>query len=660
MCGIGGFLVGREPLPARELEARLWAMIAMLRHRGPDDEGVWTDGRAGLAHARLSIIDTTPAGHQPMGCADASVWITYNGEVYNFADLRKELAALGYPFHSRSDTEVIVNGWHAWGPKILSRLRGMFALAIWDRRARRLTLARDRLGKKPLYYSASRNELLFGSEIKALLAWPGTRRTPDLAAIDRYLSFGYVPAPDTAFVGIHKLPAAHYLSVETHPDGHLREPELVRYWSLPENGGSRPSVSVEELRLHLIAKLEEAVRLRLVSDVPLGAFLSGGIDSSAVVATMARLGSGPVKTFSIGFSEPDYDETRYARMVAERYATDHLEMVVKPDAVAVLPRLVWHYGEPFADPSAIPSYYLAELARREVTVALNGDGGDECFFGYPRYKAMRRLSRLGSTPEWGRNALQALLGMAPPRAQRQLKLPRIRALLRAPSENPGRGYVAALGWFTEQDKEDCYGEAMQDQLRRADLDFLEPYFAGASGLAAGANRADIHTYLPDDLLVKIDVASMAHGLEARSPLLDHVLVEWAVGLPDRLKLARGVSKALFRLAMAPYLPADVVHRPKMGFSCPIDHWFRNELKDLAYDTLGSLDASGRSLFRSAHVRRLLDEHCSMRRDHHQQLWALLMLELWFEMWIDMSPEPPERRAPALAEAGQYRRSSAPL
>jgi len=651
MCGIAGFLLAAGAPPASELEARLWAMITTLRHRGPDDEGVWTDGRAGLAHARLSIIDTTPADHQPMACVDASVWISYNGEVYNFAELRTELTALGYPFRSRSDTEVIVNGWHAWGPSILSRLRGMFALAVWDRRSRRLTLARDRLGKKPLYYAASRDGLVVGSEIKALLAWPGMHRAPNLGAIDRYLSFGYVPAPDTAFVGIRKLPAAHYLSVETHTDGYLGEPELVRYWSLPEIGASRRLHPVEELRRELLARLEEAVRLRLVSDVPLGAFLSGGIDSSAVVATMARVGCGPVKTFSIGFSEQGYDETRYARMVAERYATNHHEFVVKPDAVAVLPRLIWHYGEPFADPSAIPTYYLAELACGEVTVALNGDGGDECFFGYPRYKAMSYLSRLDATPEWSRNVLQALLGMAPRSLQRQLKLPRIRALLRAPSQHPGRGYAAALGWFTEEDKEDCYAEAMQEQLPRADLDLFEPYFAAAGSLVAGANRADLHTYLPDDLLVKIDVASMAHGLETRSPLLDHVFVEWAVGLPDRLKLARGTSKALFKSAMAPYLPAGLMHRPKMGFSCPIDHWFRNEMKELAYDTLLSHRASGRSLFRPTHVRRLLEEHCGMRQDHHQQLWALLVLELWFEMWIDGSPEPPVTQPAALAKIG---------
>jgi len=401
------------------------------------------------------------------------------------------------------------------------------------------------------------------------------------------------------------------------------------------------------------------VRRRLVSDVPLGAFLSGGVDSSAVVAMMARVGCGPVKTFSIGFSEQGYDETRYARMVAERYATDHRELVVEPDAVAVLPRLVWHYGEPFADPSAIPTYYLAELARREVTVALNGDGGDECFFGYPRYKAMHYLSRLEAMPEWSRNVLQGLLAVAPRSVQRQLKIPRIRALLRASRQRPGRGYAAALAWFAEQDKEDCYAEAMREQRQRADLDSLEPYFAATGSLVAGANRADIHTYLPDDLLVKVDVASMAHGLETRSPLLDHVFMEWAVGLPERLKMARGVSKALFKSAMEPYLPADLVYRPKMGFSCPIDHWLRNDLKELAYDTLVSHNASVRGLFRPARVRRLLDEHCSGTRDHHQQLWALLMLELWFEMWID--PPPPGAGHPAaLVETASLRESSAPL
>jgi asparagine synthase (glutamine-hydrolysing) len=633
MCGIAGFLGARAAV-LQEAESRLWAMIATLRHRGPDDEGVWTDGRAGLAHARLSIIDLSPAGHQPMASADQTVWITYNGEIYNFAEIRRELQAGGYRFRSRSDTEVIVNGWHAWGPKVFSRLRGMFALAIWDRRSQQLILARDRLGKKPLYYAATGTPFLFGSEIKALLAWPGVPRIADLSAIDRYLTLGYVPAPDTAFAGVRKLPAAHYLVIETRADGSIAEPELVRYWRLPEPRAARRRQRTSDLQDELVAQLEEAVRLRLISDVPLGAFLSGGIDSSAVVAMMARAGCGRVKTFSIGFSAKGYDETRYARMVAERYATDHKEFVVEPDAVAILPRLVWHYGEPFADPSAVPTYYVAELARREVTVALNGDGGDECFLGYSRYKAMRYLSRLDRMPGWSQVELDRLLALAPRAVQRRLKIPRIRGVLSAPKERPGRRYAFTVVSFTDEDKQHCYLGAMQDHLRRSTLDLLEPYFEQADSLVAGANRADIHTYLPDDLMVKIDVASMAHGLEARSPLLDHVLMEWASGIPDQVKMAHGVTKALFKSAMEPYLPAELLYRRKMGFSCPVDQWFRNELKQLAYDTLLSRSAQERGLFRPDYVLRLLDEHCNLARDHHTRLWGLLMLELWFQMWID--------------------------
>ena len=637
MCGVSGFLA-RAALPGDTAETRLWAMIATLRHRGPDDEGVWTDGRAGIAHSRLSIIDLSPAAHQPMASADGAVWITYNGEVYNFAEIRQELDALGYPFRSRSDTEVIVNGWHAWGPKIFTRLRGMFALAIWDRRSQSLILARDRLGKKPLYYAATTTAFLFGSEIKALLTWPGVPRTADPSAIDRYLTLGYVPAPDTAFAGIRKLPAAHYLVVEARADKNLGAPELVRYWRLPEPRATRRHRRTSDLKRELVGHLEEAVRLRLISDVPLGAFLSGGVDSSAVVATMARVGGGTVKTFSIGFSAKEYDETRYARMVAERYATDHRELVVEPDAVAVLPRLVWHYGEPFADPSAVPTYYVSKLARQEVTVALNGDGGDECFLGYRRYKAMRYVSWLDGMPSWSRAELARLLGLAPLTAQQRFKIPRIRGVLQAPKQRPGRRYAFTLAPFTDEDKEDCYSWAMRDQLGRSALDLLEPYFAEADSLVAGANWADIHTYLPDDLMAKVDVASMAHGLEARSPLLDHVLMEWAVGLPEEVKMARGVTKALFKSAMEPYLPAELLYRPKMGFSCPVDHWFRNEIKELAYDTLLSQSARHRGLFRPDYVQRLLDEHCGFTRDHHTRLWALLMLELWFRMWIDAPAE----------------------
>src|SRR5271166_1910534 len=638
MCGISGFLLPGSTIPRGAAESRLWSMIATLRHRGPDDEGVWTDGRAGLAHARLSIIDLSPARHQPMASADGTAWITYNGEIYNFAEIRLQLEALGYPFRSRSDTEVIVNGWHAWGPKIFSRLRGMFALAIWDQRSRRLILARDRLGKKPLYYALTDTAFLFGSEIKAVLAWPGWSRAADLSAIDRYLTFGYVSAPQTAFAGIRKLPAAHFLVIEALPDGSLAEPEFVRYWRLPEPRAVRRPRRAAELRRELLAQLEEAVRLRLISDVPLGAFLSGGVDSSAVVATMARVGSGTVKTFSIGFSAKEYDETRYARMVAERYATDHEELVVEPDAIAVLPRLVWHYGEPFADPSAIPTYYVSEMARRKVTVALNGDGGDECFLGYNRYRAMRLVSRLDRMPQWSRTKLEQLLALAPRSVQRRFKVPRILGVLQASEAQPWRRYAPTIVAFTDCDKEDGYSELMRAQRESSALDLLKPYFAEADSLVAGANWVDLHTYLPDDLMVKVDVASMAHGLEARSPLLDHVLMEWAAGIPEEIRMARGVTKALFKSAMEPYLPAEVLYRPKKGFGLPVDQWFRHELKELAHDVLLSQNAVERGLFRPGYVEVLLDEHCRLVRDHHPRLWALLMLELWFQMWIDAPAE----------------------
>ncbi|HEU0217891.1 MAG TPA: asparagine synthase (glutamine-hydrolyzing) [Stellaceae bacterium] len=638
MCGIAGVLLAQPNVPRGELEARLWAMTGAVRHRGPDDQEIWTDGLAGLAQARLAVIDLSDAANQPIGSQDGSVWLTFNGEIYNFAAIRADLEKLGYVFRSRGDAEVIANGWHAWGPRVFDRMRGMFALALWDTRARRLILARDRLGKKPLYYAPTRSGLLFGSEIKALLTWPGMSRAPNLTAIDHYLSLQYVPAPETAFAGIHRLPAAHYLAVSPDPDGTWRNAELVRYWRLPEPNAARSGRPSEELERELVAHLDEAVRLRLIADVPLGAFLSGGIDSASIVATMARVGGGRVKTFTIGFGDPRFDETRYARMVAERYGTEHEEHLVEPDAIAVLPRLVWHYGEPFADPSAIPTYYVSEMARRKVTVALNGDGGDEAFLGYPRYQAMQHLARLDRLPGWGRLALARLLTCAPAGLQRELKLQRIRDVLEASAGRAEQRYGGTIVFFADRDKAAGYGEAMRSHLDHSALDLLAPYFAAANGLVAGANWADLHTYLPDDLMVKVDVASMAHGLETRSPLLDHVLLEWVAGIPADVKLAGGRTKALFKRAMEPYLPREVIYRKKMGFGVPIDEWLRAELKPLAYDTLLSPSARERGLFRSDYVRGLLDEHCSGTRDHHYRLWALLMLELWFRMWIDAPAE----------------------
>ena len=634
MCGLAGILLADPAFSTAEIEARLWRMIATIRHRGPDDEGVWTDGLCGLAHARLSIIDLSPAGHQPIATADGAVWLTYNGEIYNFAELRADLVALGYAFRSRTDSEVIVNGWHAWGPALFPRLRGMFALALWDRRARRLILARDRIGKKPVYYAPKAPAFLFASEIKAVLAWPGLTRIPNLGAIGDYLSLQYVPAPDTAFAGIFKLPAAHYLTVEADPAGGWHVSRPVRYWQLPEPQSTGVLPSRAALHAELVAHLEEAVRLRLMADVPLGAFLSGGIDSSSVVAMMARAGTGRVKTFSIGFTDKNFDERRYARIVAERYGTEHEEFVVEPDAVAVLPKLVWHYGEPFADPSAIPTYYVSEMARRRVTVALNGDGGDEAFLGYSRYRAMRHLSQLDRLPRSARLGLAQLLGLAPGALQRRLRLPQIREVLEADAEAPAQRYAGTIAFFTDHQKSEGYGEAMRGQLACSTIDRLAPYFAGHMDLVASANRADLHTYLPDDLMVKVDVASMAHGLETRSPLLDHVLLEWAARIPAQVKMAGGTTKALFKAAMAPYLPREILHRRKMGFGVPLDRWFRGELREMAYDTLLGQRARERELMRPDYVRRLLDEHCAGERNHHTRLWALLMLELWYRTWID--------------------------
>ncbi|MBV8755465.1 MAG: asparagine synthase (glutamine-hydrolyzing) [Hyphomicrobiales bacterium] len=639
MCGLAGFLWLGRGQPPFDAERRLWRMIAPLRHRGPDDEGVWHDGVCGLAHARLSIIDLSPAAHQPMGSGDGRVWISYNGEVYNFMELRRELEAKGYRFRSRSDTEVIICGYQAWGAEVFRRLRGMFAIALWDKSARKLLLARDRFGKKPLYYVKTGDLILFGSEIKALLTWPEVDRAPDLVAIDQYLTLEYVPAPRTAFASVRRVPHAHYLVVQPGAGGWQVE-EPVQYWRVPPPMLANNRAPPSQLAGELVERLTESVKLRMISDVPLGAFLSGGVDSSAVVALMSKIAAGPVKTFSIGFPNKEYDETRYARMVADRYATDHEEMIVEPDAIEVIPKLVWHYGEPFADPSAVPTYYVSQIARRKVTVALNGDGGDEAFMGYGRYDTARRISRFDGMPRAVRRLASAGIPHLPAAVHRRYgnRLSAFAELIAGSDQRPSQRYAFTIVYFMDFQKKEGYTEAMSEFLSGSVLDLLEPYFAASPTLVSGANYADIHTYLPDDLMVKVDVASMAHGLEARSPLLDHVLMEWAMTIPERVKMAGGVTKSLFKKAMEPYLPHELLYRPKMGFGCPVDHWLRAELKDMAYDVLLSDAASHRNIFRKDYVKQLLDEHVSGANSHHTRLWALLMLELWFRMWIDQPAE----------------------
>jgi asparagine synthase (glutamine-hydrolysing) len=531
-----------------------------------------------------------------------------------------------------------VNGYLAWGVNVVDRLRGMFAIAIWDPINDRLVLLRDRVGKKPLYFGVFDGVFLFGSEIKALLAWPGVARQPNYGAIHDYMTFQYVPAPDTAFRGIQKLLPAHVLIMKR---GAI--PSIERYYSLPNLQRSKPR-PLKELSEQLIFHLREATRRRLVADVPVGVFLSGGVDSSAVAAMMMLESSSRVKSFTIGFEDTVFDERPFARLLAQRYGADHHEQLVKPDVIELLPSIVHHYGEPFADSSAIPTFCLSKLASQEVKVALSGDGGDELFLGYPRYQYM--LAMLEGGPGRIRSLIRYALMAGPPR------LRSFGATIRnyfqiAGSNSRSRQYEPCIAYFSDAAKRDIYGEAMIDFLGRSSLDLLEPYLTAVDNPAAAAAWADIHTYLPNDLLVKVDVATMAHSLECRCPFLDQNLMEWAAGLPAVSKLCGGELKGLLKTALAPYVPQELLSRPKMGFGIPLERWLREDLHDFTRDTLLSGPAATRGLFNSKSVAALLDGHAS-GGNNSARIWALLMFELWFQMWIDA---PHSARAPTEAAAG---------
>jgi asparagine synthase (glutamine-hydrolysing) len=630
MCGIAGKLYfDRE----RAVDpALLTRMHQVLAHRGPDDSGIYHDGPVGLAHRRLAIIDLSPGGHQPMASADGRVWIVFNGEIYNFLELRAELERQGVRFRSRSDTEVILALYDRDGVDFVRALRGMFALALWDGRTRRLVLARDRAGKKPLLYYADAERFVFGSEAKALLEDPEVPVAMDPVAIHHYLTFGYVPAPRSAFRDISKVPPAHYLVVD---NGVVR---TERYWELsyePKRVASEAALC-EELREQLL----DAVRVRLISDVPLGAFLSGGIDSSAVVAMMSRLSSKPVKTFSIGFEDDEFNELPHARLVAQRFGTDHHEFIVKPDALEVLPELVWHYNEPYADSSAIPTYYLAKLARQHVTVALNGDAGDENFAGYDRYLGMQLAGHYDRLPRAARAAIQAGVAALPARGGHRGLVRRAKRFVAAMARPAGERYGSWISFFSNEDKTTLYTDGFADAVRGLDaFGWLERAAARvpASDPLDRTLGMDVATYLADDLLVKVDIASMAHALEARSPMVDHRFMEFAAALPASMKLRGRTKKYLLKAALRGILPDAIIDRPKMGFGVPIADWLRRELRDLAHETLLSSRAQARGLFRPAEVRGLLAAHADPRTPRHFQLWNLLALELWFQRFLDDRP-----------------------
>ena len=630
MCGISGVV---HTDPGRPVDRESFRrMTATLTHRGPDADGYLFGDGVALGHRRLSIIDVG-GGDQPIYNEDHTRAVVFNGEIYNFRELRAELIARGHRFRTASDTEAIVHAWEQYGDDCVSRLRGMFALALWDGPARRLLLARDRLGKKPLYYAHDGERLVFASELKALIADPSMKRTVDPEAVDDYLAFGAVPAPRTIYQGIAQLPPAHYLLWE---DGRIR---LAEYWDVRFDVG--PERSERDYLEEFAALLAEAVRLRMISDVPLGAFLSGGVDSSAVVMAMAGESTRPVLTTSVAFRESGFNEAPHARQVAQAFQTDHRQIVVEPRAAEILPTLVWHLDEPFADSSALPTYYLARAARERVTVALSGDGGDETFGGYAwryglnmlEHRVRRRL------PAWLRHGLLGPLASAWPKADRLPRPLRWKFFLRNLSLSPERAYFHDMSLFTPADKARLLSREFRTTLGEHDpFAAFARHFERVAGLdhLSRITYVDLKTYLPNDILVKVDRMAMANSLEVRSPLLDHKVVEFAASVPARFKFRGTTSKYLVKRYLERSLPASLVHRPKQGFSIPLARWLRSDLREIAHDLLLSERARRRGYFSTDTVRALWKAHQSGRRDHAHRLWALMMLELWQRLFIDDS------------------------
>jgi len=639
MCGI----VGVVDLRARPVERALVERLsACLVHRGPDDEGYYVNGSVALGHRRLAIIDLR-TGRQPMANEDESVWVTFNGEIYNFQELRTRLVSLGHRFRTGSDTEVIVHGYEQWGFDCVRQFRGMFAFVLWDDRRRVLWAVRDRVGKKPLFYTLSDGLFLAASELQALIQHPAVPRVIDVTALDDYLTYGYIPAPKTIFQGVYKLPPAHWLALWPSGDGNYRL-HVERYWDLTY--GPKLDLPEAEAMEGLLEVLTEAVRLRMIADVPLGALLSGGVDSSTVVALMARSSDRPIKTFSIGFDEQDFNELPYARAVAERYGTEHHEMIVRPDAVEVLPILVRHYGEPYADASAVPTYYVARMARQFVTVVLNGDGGDECWAGYDRYAGTLLAERYRRLPARLRKAVLSSARWIPEGLPPGHRLRRVRRFLEAAALPAGLRYVRWVSVLPAERRRELYSDDFRRELNgyQAEawlLGLWEAYEKAGLHLLDLQLAVDVHSYLPYDLLVKMDIATMANSLEARSPFLDPQVMEFCARLPVAYKMQgptlrkrTWVSKYLLKRLAERLVPVENLYRRKMGFGVPVGEWLRGPLRPWLEEALLSSRVQARGYFRPMVVRAMVRDHIERRRDHTYPLWALLWLELWHQIFTD--------------------------
>ena len=591
-----------------------------LRHRGPDDGGVYVDIGIGLGHRRLSIIDVA-GGHQPMTNEDETVWVLLNGEIYNYTALRADLVSRGHRFKTNSDTEAIVHLYEEYGESCFERLRGMFAIAIWDSRRRELVLARDRVGKKPLFYSANGNRILFGSELKAVLAGDSIPQDVDYEAMSDYFSFGYVPAPKTIYRAVRKVLPGHFIVANRNG---IRDRQ---YWdiSFRETEQRTEAEWCDLLR----SELCEATRIRLMSEVPLGAFLSGGVDSSSVVAMMAKTSSTPVVTCSIGFPVKEYDESKYARQVAEQMGTEHHEDMVTPDALPIIDKLAWHYDEPFADSSAVPTYYVSKAARQHVTVALGGDGGDENFAGYRRYRFDVFENRMRSyLPHGFRKAVFGPLGRWYPPLAWAPRVVRGKATFQSLSYSPLEGYFNSVSLFRPSEKPKLFSQDLRTKLAGYEsISVLQQYYdrADTTDPLSRIQYVDIKTYLPDDILVKVDRASMAVSLEVRAPYLDHKFMEAVAKIPSSLKLHGGEGKYILKKSLEPVLPHDILYRSKMGFAVPLHKWFREDLKDVAYSAI--FDSTD-GLLDKKFLKKVWNDHQAGTFNRSAYLWSVLMFRKW--------------------------------
>jgi len=631
MCGICGKISFNKN--SKITEALLRDMCATLRHRGPDDEGIYLsegNARAGLGHRRLSIIDLSQAGHQPMSNEDGTIWLSMNGEIYNFPELREALEKKGHRFKSRTDAETILHMYEDKGTDCLKEFRGAFAFAIWDSKKNRLFIARDRVGKKPLYYSYRNQTLTFASEIKAILKDPEISAQVNRPAITDYLSYGYTPTPETMFRGIMKLPPAHMMVYENDTL------KIERYWRL--DFSKKLILSEAEYQHRIMDLLEEATRIRLISDVPLGTFLSGGIDSSAVVYLMSKINTSPVKTFSIGFEEQSHSELKYAKIIANTFGTEHHEYIVKPKAIELLPKLVWHYDEPYADSSALPSYYVAKMTRQEVKVALNGDGGDEDFGGYERFMAARFAELFRKLPEALRNSIIKLfINRIPESLEFKHFATRFKRFMTMASKPYRERHYNWVSIFRDAEKKNLFSDVFKKEISsRNSFHYINNTFEECTSkdIVDRVMFTDIETGLLNDLLVKMDIATMANSLEGRSPFLDQKVMEFAASMPSNLKIKGTRLKYILKKALTKALPEEILSRGKMGFGIPVDNWFRGELKKYAYEILMSEQCVKRGYFKKENIKRMLDDHSDGNNNYGARIWTLLNLELWHREFID--------------------------